>query len=119
MTDADKSNGPVPGTPEYLTRRVHAATLMTIVIVGVMLHLGSEVFLPLAVATLLTFALSPAVVRLRAFGFPQIAAVLAVVACSFAVISLFFLVVATQFAALAFHLRSQFARLSSKGNGPL
>lgn len=114
-----------PDTPsETLTRRIHASTLVTILIVGVLLNVGRTVFLPLAVATLITFALSPAVARIRALGLPQIASVLSVVTLAFAAIGLFFFVVATQFTVLAAELptfqaniMTKLERLQSAGDG--
>lgn len=124
MKSADVDDIAAPGTPVGLIRQIHASTLVAILIVGVLLHVGREVFLPLAVATLLTFALSPAVARMRAMGLPQIASVLAVVTIGFAAIGLFFFVVATQFTALADQLpmfqaniMAKLERLQSAGDG--
>ncbi len=105
---------PTDVASETLTRRIHATTLVTILIVGVLLNVGREVFLPLAVATLITFALSPAVARIRATGLPQIASVLVVVTLAFAVIGLFFFVVASQFALLAAELPTFQANIMAK-----
>lgn len=96
MTGAPASYDAAPTQGGGLNRRPHAAILATILIVGVILHLGREVFLPLAVATLITFALSPAVGKMRAMGLPQIASVLVVVTLAFAGIGLFLFVAATQ-----------------------
>ena len=74
--------------------------LTTIAVVGA-LHFGRDLFLPLAIAMLITFALSPLVSRLRGFGVPFIASVLAAVTLAFAAIGLFGLVVAGQLGELA------------------
>jgi len=74
--------------------------ITTIAIVGA-LHYGRDVFLPLSIAMLITFALSPLVTRLRNFGLPMIASVLATVTLAFAVIGIFVLVVAGQVGQLA------------------
>ncbi|WP_309663736.1 AI-2E family transporter [Tabrizicola sp.] len=74
--------------------------LTTLAIVAA-LNLGRDVFLPLAIAMLITFALSPLVTRLRGFGLPMIASVLAAVTLAFAVIGMLFLVVAGQVGQLA------------------
>lgn len=76
------------------------AVLATIAVVAA-LHFGQDVFLPLATAILITFALSPLVTAVRNFGVPMITSVLAVVTLAFAVIGLFFLVVVGQFGQLA------------------
>jgi predicted PurR-regulated permease PerM len=95
-------------------RRIHAATLVTILIVGVLLSVGREVFLPLAVATLITFALTPAVGRMRALRLPRVASVLVVVTLAFAVIGIFFFVVAAQFTSLAADLPTFQANIVAK-----
>ncbi|TPJ43666.1 AI-2E family transporter, partial [Mesorhizobium sp. B2-7-1] len=65
------------------------------------LYFGREVFLPIAVALLLTFAIAPVVSWLKRLGIPRIAAVIASVAGAFAALSLFSFVVATQVSDLA------------------
>ncbi|MFN0114902.1 MAG: AI-2E family transporter [Paracoccaceae bacterium] len=60
------------------------------------LHFGRDVFLPLAIAILIAFALSPPVAFVRKTGVPTIAAVLVVVTLAFSAIGLFGLVVAGQ-----------------------
>lgn len=75
--------------------------VVTTIVVVAALNLGRDVFLPLAIAMLITFALSPLVTRLRGFGLPMIAAVLAAVTLAFAVIGLFVLVVVGQVGQLA------------------
>ena len=65
------------------------------------LYFGREIFIPLAVATLLTFALSPLVAALRKVRVPRPAAVVAVVIGAFAAIFMFGAVVASQLGTLA------------------
>lgn len=103
-----------PELTEAPGRRIHAATLITILIVGVLLSVGREVFLPLAVATLITFALTPAVGRMRAWRLPRMASVLVVVTLAFAVIGAFFFVVAAQFTILAADLPTFQANIMAK-----
>lgn len=79
---------------------VGGVAITTIAIVAA-LQLGRDVFLPLAIAMLITFALSPLVTRLRNIGLPMIASVLAAVTLAFAVIGMFGLVVAGQVGELA------------------
>ncbi|WP_202334352.1 AI-2E family transporter [Mesorhizobium sp. L-8-3] len=68
------------------------------------LYFGREVFLPLAVALLLTFALAPVVAWLRRFGIPRIAAVIASVFSAFAAVALFSFVLAVQVTELAHNI---------------
>jgi predicted PurR-regulated permease PerM len=91
------------------------AVVATIAVVAA-LHLGKDVFLPLAIAVLIAFALSPLVTAVRNFGVPLIAAVLAVVALAFAVIGLFFMVVVGQFGQLAEQLPTFQGNIVSKLN---
>jgi hypothetical protein len=53
--------------------------LINILLMGVLLSIGREVFLPLAVATLVTLALTPAVGCMRVLRSPRIASVFVVV----------------------------------------
>lgn len=75
--------------------------VITTITVVAALHLGRDVFLPLAIAMLITFALSPLVTRLRTLGLPMIAAVLAAVSLAFVVIGAFAYIVAGQVGELA------------------
>lgn len=75
-------------------------TLAGIAIVAAILHLGQEVFLPLAIAMLLTFALSPVAGALRNRGVPPLASVLAAVAVAFAAIGAFAVFAALQLSEL-------------------
>ena len=85
-------------------QRMSGGAAVTTIAVVAALHLGRDVFLPLAIAMLITFALSPLVNRLRGFGLPMIAAVLAAVAVAFAVIGVFVMMVAGQVGELAHEL---------------
>ena len=75
--------------------------VLTAVLVVAALQYGQDVFLPLAIAMLVTFALSPLVTMLRNAGLPMIAAVLLVVTLAFAVLGVFLLGVVGQVGELA------------------
>jgi predicted PurR-regulated permease PerM len=62
-----------------VTGHLGGSTPTTVLVVLAALYLGSDVLIPLALAILLSFALSPLVARLRAIGLPRVVAVLAVV----------------------------------------
>jgi predicted PurR-regulated permease PerM len=79
-------------------------TLITVAATVAALYFGKDIFLPLALAILLTFALAPVVSWLRRFRLPRPAAVIAVVIAAFAAITLFGAVVATQLGVLAQNL---------------
>ena len=107
VKEPSRADAAVYNTPQVTPLRSIAtaqssgiAILASIAIV-VALHLGQDVFLPLATAILITFALSPPVTIVRNLGVPMIASVLAVVALAFAMIGVFFLVVVGQFGQLA------------------
>lgn len=100
--------------PGAQSRRITLPKLATIAAVGAVLYLGQEVFLPLAIAMLLTFALSPLVSRLRRHGMPMTASVLSVVFLAFLAFALFSLVVAGQMSSLATNLPEFQANIVSK-----
>lgn len=74
-----------------------------VVLVGVtaILYVGRDVFLPVAIALLLTFALAPIVSFLRRRSIPRIPAVIITVTIAFAVIGMIGFLLATQVASLA------------------
>lgn len=76
-------------------------TILILIGVAVILHVGQEIFVPLALALLLTFTLAPIVSFLRKHSVPKIAAVILAVASAFMAIALFSFVVATQVTNLA------------------
>lgn len=104
------------GEAEVLTRGISLTTLIVIVAVATILHLGQELFLPLALAVLLTFALSPVVSFLRNRGLPHIASVLAAVLMAFTAIGLFMLLSALQIGVLVQDLPSFQANIVQKLN---
>lgn len=75
--------------------------LVSVVAVVVALYFGRELFVPLALAILLSFALAPAVRQLRRWRVPRPPAVILVVMLAFAAIFTFGVVVASQIATLA------------------
>jgi predicted PurR-regulated permease PerM len=95
-------------------KRITLPRLATIAAVAAVLFIAKDVFLPLAIAMLITFALSPLVTRLRHLGLPLIATVLTVVAATFAAIALFGLVVVGQLGSLAQNLPAFQANIVTK-----
>lgn len=104
------------GEEDVLGRGITLTTLIVIVAVATILHLGKEVFLPLSMAVLLTFALSPVVSFLRNRGLPHIASVLAAVLIAFSAIGLFMLLSALQIGVLVQELPSFQANIVQKLN---
>jgi predicted PurR-regulated permease PerM len=90
--------------PQTHAPAVTYPTLVTVAATAAALYFGKDIFLPLAVAVLLTFALAPVVSWLRRFRLPRPAAVITVVVAAFAAIALFGAVVATQLGILAENL---------------
>jgi predicted PurR-regulated permease PerM len=78
--------------------------LAVLVVVVAALYFGREVFVPLALAVLLSFALAPPVSWLRRHRLPRIPAVLAVVLAAFLAIGAFGVVVGGQVTLLAENL---------------
>ncbi|WP_246678533.1 AI-2E family transporter [Mesorhizobium sp. B2-4-17] len=90
------------GGPLSLARRRTALpTVATVVTTVAALYFGREVFLPIAIALLLTFALAPLVSALKRAGMPRLAAVILSVLGAFAVLALFSFIVASQVSELA------------------
>jgi predicted PurR-regulated permease PerM len=86
------------------SRAVSPAQLWPVVTIGIavaMLYFAREVFMPLAIALLLTFALAPVVTWVRRTGLPRVFAVILVVTATFIGLAAFSFVVATQVADLA------------------
>jgi predicted PurR-regulated permease PerM len=100
-----------PPTPGGAIRPT--VVISTIVAVAV-LHVGQEVFLPLAIALLITFALSPLVTMLRKLGLPMLLSVLAVVTFAFLLIGAFLLLVVSQLGLLAQNLPTFQANILAK-----
>jgi predicted PurR-regulated permease PerM len=65
------------------------------------LYFGRDIFIPFALATLLSFVLAPVVMRLRRLGLGRVPGVLSVVVVAFLVIAGIGVVVASQIANLA------------------
>ncbi|RUX24167.1 AI-2E family transporter [Mesorhizobium sp. M7A.F.Ca.US.011.01.1.1] len=106
---ANRRNGtasPADGPGDALSAaalhpRTSLPNVATIVTTVAALYFGREVFLPIAIALLLTFALAPLVSALKKVGIPRIAAVIASVLGAFAALGLFSFIVATQVSELA------------------
>ena len=97
-----------------LARRVGMATIASIFVVAAVLHFGSEVFLPLAIATLIAFALSPLVSALRRRGWPRVLAVLSAVTLAFMILGSILTVMAGQLALVAESLPTFQSNILSK-----
>jgi predicted PurR-regulated permease PerM len=97
-----------------MARSVSLTTLVVTTAIAAILHLGQEIFLPLACAMLVTFALAPVVSVLRRRGMPRLIAVLAVVTMAFAVIGLFLLLIVGQVGQLAQQLPTFQANIVTK-----
>ncbi|MBW6425852.1 AI-2E family transporter [Rhizobium sp. XQZ8] len=81
--------------------RLSGRTILILIGVAVLLKVGQEIFVPLALALLLTFSLAPIVSFLRKRSVPKIAAVILAVSSAFCAIALFSFVVGSQVANLA------------------
>jgi predicted PurR-regulated permease PerM len=78
MTDTGAPRGFSRVEGVFQARRLTLVTAISICLGAEILHFGAEVLLPLAIATLIAFALSPLVSGLRGHGLPRILAVLRV-----------------------------------------
>jgi predicted PurR-regulated permease PerM len=106
---ANRRNGTQPSEPGLAGilsaatahPRTSLPTVATIVTAVAALYFGREVFLPIAIALLLTFALAPVVSALKRAGIPRLPAVIVSVLGAFAALALFSFIVATQVSELA------------------
>jgi predicted PurR-regulated permease PerM len=89
-------------------------TFLVIVVVVAGLYFGRTVFIPLALAMLLSFALAPPVRWLRHLRFPRLPAVLTVVTLAFVVILAFGWIVSWQIADLAGRLPAYQRNIETK-----
>lgn len=104
MTDRKTARSIEPALAQTDATRLALPPLYNIAGVTALLYLGREVFLPLAISLLLTFALSPIVSFLRKRSVPRPAAVGVTVAFAFAVIALIGFLLASQVTQLAQNL---------------
>ena len=110
---AEMITGPVVESPA-LSSRMSVPKLASIAVVVVIIYVARDVLLPLSIAMLITFALSPLATRLRKFGLPNLPSVLVVVTVAFTAIGLFVLVVTSQLGSLAQNLPSFQANILTK-----
>src|ERR1700754_2458978 len=89
------------GSEGELRSKLSGRTILILIGVAVILRLGQEIFVPLALSLLLSFTLAPIVSFLRKRSVPRIPAVLLAVVSGFCAIAVFSIVVATQVANLA------------------
>ncbi len=107
MNEADLSTASKGLAATYQTTdgdfrsKITGRTILILTGVAVVLRVGQEIFVPLALSLLLAFTLAPIVSFLRKRSVPKIAAVLLAVVSAFCAIALFSVVVATQVANLA------------------
>ncbi|MBN9039705.1 MAG: hypothetical protein BGP05_22665 [Rhizobiales bacterium 62-47] len=102
-----------------------AAILVSAAIILAALYYGRDILVPLALAFLLSFALNPAVTRLRRLGLPQIVAVITVMTVVFCVLAGFALILGSQVRTLSVELpnyqstmRTKLASLRESLNAP-
>ena len=98
-----------PGTPF-----TGLGTLAVGVITIAALYFGREVFVPMALALLLSFALGPAVLLLRRWHINRVLAVISVVVVAFAVILSVGVVIGTQLAHLAENVPGYHSNITEK-----
>ena len=103
---------PPPAAPDIA--RPSAASLLTLVVLAGLLYVGREIFMPLAVAILLTFTLAPIVNFLRKWSAPRVPAVIFTVTVAFAIIGLFSFIVASQITSLAANIPTYQANIVQK-----
>lgn len=88
--------------------------LLVLIVVIAILYFARDVFMPLAIALLLTFALAPIVSLIRKTGLPRMPSVICAVAVAFIAISALSFVVVTQVSELAQQLPTYQSNILSK-----
>ena len=124
--DSDKSPARLVLQPTVLSAPRASGTqplVATVIVVGA-LYFGRDVFVPLALAGLLSFALAPLIAALRRRGLPRTPAVLTVVILAFLGIFVFGFVVAGQVSQLGaslpryeYNIREKVRSLQSSAPG--
>jgi len=94
-------HGAVPSQGPLANTTLSGRMILILIGVAVILRVGQEIFVPLALSLLLTFTLAPIVSFLRKRYVPKIAAVILAVVSAFLVIAAFSFIVAGQVANLA------------------
>ena len=97
--------------------RITLPRMATVVAAAVVLYLAQEVFLPVAFAMLIAFALSPVVIRARRWGLGHMASVLVASVFAFTAIGGFALIIVGQLAELALNLPTFQANILAKLEG--
>ncbi len=105
------TGGPLSGPPIMPETLPPLLVLLSAIAV---LYFAREVFMPLAIAVLLTFALAPVVSLIRKTGIPRMPAVIAAVTAAFIAISAFSFVVVTQVTELAQQLPTYQSNILTK-----
>jgi predicted PurR-regulated permease PerM len=88
-------------------------TFVVIIVIAAILYLGREIFVPLALATLLSFALAPPMLWLRRYV-GRLSAVIVVVTLAFVSILAFGTIMTSQLASLAANLPSYQTNIAGK-----
>lgn len=107
MANGKAENGAAERAYQVDGQGLQSITIPPVVsLVGItaILYLGQDVFLPLAIALLLTFALAPIVSAFRKLSIPRTIAVIITVTVAFILIALFSFLVASQVSSLAQNL---------------
>jgi predicted PurR-regulated permease PerM len=102
-----------PHTVDTNSRNQFPPVVVAIAVVAA-LYFARDIFVPLALALLLTFALSPLVTRLYRSGVPKGVAVISVVVTAFLVIFIFVSIVVSQLTVLAQNLPSYQYNIETK-----
>lgn len=100
---SDEASPPLAGAAAPMSRTA-LPTLATLAVVVAILYFAREVFLPLAMAVLLTFMLAPIVGGLRRLGLSRVIAVVVSSLSAFLVVAAFAFVVGTQVTEVAGNL---------------
>lgn len=103
-----------PKTDGASANMLSGKTVLILIGVAFLLRVGEDIFIPLALALLLSFTLAPIVSFLRKRSVPKILAVILAVVSAFTAIAIFSFIVATQVANLAANIPTYQRNIVSK-----
>ncbi|MBD8685689.1 MULTISPECIES: AI-2E family transporter [unclassified Rhizobium] len=103
-----------PKTDGASSNMLSGRTVLILIGVAFLLRVGEDIFIPLALALLLSFTLAPIVSFLRKRSVPKILAVILAVISAFTAIAIFSFIVATQVANLATNIPTYQRNIVSK-----
>jgi predicted PurR-regulated permease PerM len=112
MPRSEPTQAPVPSAQPAPGPAVSTTGILALTVAA--LYFGRDIFIPLALAVLLSFILAPALIRLRRLGVPRVAAVIVVVLVALSAVAGVAVAVGAQLVQLAENLPTYQRNISDK-----